>query len=155
MELKAELTSKNKRTHIHHDTGLSWLLIMLVLVSLALAINIFGNTTDVSTEGTISTSPTQTLGRQSRMYVVSYKGSVFSPTNLRIHAGDTVRFYNDSFFPIHIVSDVNYTQEDFAGFDSVGDIPPGSSFSFTFTVKGTFGYNNGKNVNEAGTIIVR
>jgi len=117
--------------------------------------NIFGNTTDVSTEGTISTSPTQTLGRQSRMYVVSYKGSVFSPTNLRIHAGDTVRFYNDSFFPIHIVSDVNYTQEDFAGFDSVGDIPPGSSFSFTFTVKGTFGYNNGKNVNEAGTIIVR
>ena len=87
--------------------------------------------------------------REPRMYSVSYKNGVFSPTNLRIHAGDTVRFKNEGLFGIRILSG------SYIGFDSIGDIPQGSYFSFTFAAKGIFDYSNNKNPDEKGTIIVR
>ena len=37
------------------------------------------------------------------------------------------------------------------GLDSVGDIPQGSFFSFTFAARGTFSYRNSHNSNQTGT----
>lgn len=93
--------------------------------------------------------------REPRFYTVSYKSGVFSPTNLRIHAGDTVKFKNDGFFSIRIVSDPQPVGSNIPGFDSVGDIPQGSYFSYTFAQVGIFGYHNNKDSEEQGSIIVR
>lgn len=130
--------------------GLIWLLIVVLLVLLGLAVSILGDSEGLGGPiPTISDEPTPVETRQPRIYTVSYKNGVFSPTNLRIHAGDTVRFKNEGLFSIRILSD------SYLGFDSVGEIPQGSFFSFTFAAKGIFDYHNNGNAEEKGTIIVR
>jgi plastocyanin len=133
------------------ETGMFWLLIILMLILLAFAVTIFGPRQEGAEIVTGSTSPSPTESRQPRIYTVSYRNGVFSPTNLRIHAGDTVRFRNDGNAPVRVVGDNN----EVPGFDSVGDIQSGSAFGFTFATKGIFGYHNERNVNETGTIMVR
>ena len=130
--------------------GLIWFLIVVLLVLLGLAVSILGKSQDLG--GAVPTpneEPTPTDIRQPRIYTVSYKNGVFSPTNLRIHAGDTVRFKNEGLFSIRVLSD------SYLGFDSVGEVPQGSFFSFTFAAKGIFDYHNNSNAEEKGTIIVR
>ena len=134
--------------------GLIWLLIVVLLVLTGLAVSILGDSQGLGGPPpaggpAISEEPTPTETRQPRIYTVSYKNGVFSPTNLRIHAGDTVRFKNESLFSIRILSG------SYLGFDSVGEIPQGSFFSFTFAAKGIFDYYNNSNAEEKGTIIVR
>ena len=158
-EVKAELTvvKKNNRNLVKpiEGPGLVWLLIVAMLVMAAVSVGIFGNNTNDGS-AVISKTPLPADDQaQHRIYTVSYRGGVFSPTNLRIKSGDSVRFKNDGLFPIKVVSDSDVNNKDFGGFDSVGDIPPGSYFSVTFAVKGIFGYHNEKNANEVGTIIVR
>lgn len=130
--------------------GLIWLLIVVLLISLGLAVSILGEPQGISNiTPSVTGEPTPTATLQPRVYSVSYKNGVFSPTNLRIHAGDTVRFKNEGLFGIRILS------ESYVGFDSIGDIPQGSYFSLTFAAKGTFDYHNYKNTEEKGTVIVR
>ena len=76
---------------------------------------------------------------------------MFSLKNLRIHAGDTVRFKNEGFFGIRVITDNNQLP----GFDSVGNIPQSSYFSYTFAERGIFGYHNYDKPAEQGSIIVR
>ena len=123
-------------------------MIIIMLMMLAGAV-----TTLSKPEDLISQIPTVTPGedRELRIYTISYKGGVFSPTNLRIHAGDTVRFKNEGFFGIRVITDNNQLP----GFDSVGNIPQSSYFSYTFAEKGIFGYHNDDKPDEQGTIIVR
>ncbi len=130
-----------------------WVLIILLLVLFGVSVSIFGEKSATGNgEGKILPS---TETRMPRIYTVSYKAGVFSPTNLRIHAGDTVRFKNESFYPIHVVSDSAGNQKQLPGFDSIGDIPQNSYFSFTFSTQGIFGYHNERDTEEGGIIIVR
>jgi plastocyanin len=137
------------------QTGFFWLLIILVLIGFAAAAMFFerGNKDLVAAIQSPVSRPTPS--RQARVYTVYYGLGIFSPTNIRIHVGDSVRFQNDSDFPISIVSDRTNGLPDLAGFDSIGDVPPGSAFSFTFSEAGIFGYHNGKDPAEEGTVIVR
>ena len=133
-----------------HAPGLSWLVVILLMVLLAFSVIHFGSLQPIASPlPTVITDNSTTPIAQPRIYTISYDSGVFSPTNLRIHAGDTVRFKNDSIFPTRIVS------EDLVGFDSIGDIPQNSYFSFTFAARGTFSYHNKNNSDQAGTIIVR
>jgi len=153
-EIEVQLTKKDETPRppfrTAHAPGISWLIVIMLMVLLALAVMRFG-----SLQPVVSPTPTPIAGNsttptaQPRIYTISYDAGVFSPTNLRIHAGDTVRFRNDSIFPIRILS------EDLVGFDSIGDIPQGSYFSFTFAARGTFSYLNSRNSGQTGTIIVR
>ena len=152
---KPELVVKreNSLRSLSNSAGLSWLLIVLVLALAAFAVSIFRQPVvpvvpDASGNIGSSVGPTPDI-KQPRVYTVSYRNGVFSPTNLRIHAGDTVRFKNESIFPIRIVGD------DLVGFDSIGDVPQGSFFAFTFAAKGIFSYYNNDNLDETATIIVR
>jgi len=143
---------RTKKLPTIKEPGLFWMLIILTLVLFGLAVSLLGKTHNI---GTDFPTPSETVSadvKSSRIYTVSYKGGVFSPTNLRIHAGDTVRFKNEGIFPIRIVSGPDSS---LAGFDSVGDIPQGSYFSFTFAAKGIFDYHNNRDLKEIGTIIVR
>lgn len=148
---KPELVVKKEEApHTLKNSGLSWLLIVLVLALLAFAVSMFRQPAVSDTSGNIGSSLEPTPeARQPRVYTVSYRNGVFSPTNLRVHAGDTVRFKNEGIFSIRIVGD------DLVGFDSVGDMPQGSFFTFTFAARGIFSYHNYRNPDESGTIIVR
>ncbi|OGN16550.1 MAG: hypothetical protein A3C88_01935 [Candidatus Yanofskybacteria bacterium RIFCSPHIGHO2_02_FULL_50_12] len=150
-ELEPTLASKEDRPSFRaaNEPGISWLLIIFFLMLMAVAILIFGKSQPPLAQVSPTATPFPTSTGQARMYTVSYDAGVFSPTNLRIHAGDTVRFKNESIFPIRIVS------EDLVGFDSVGDVPQGSYFSYTFAGRGTFSYYNSHNADQGGTIIVR
>ena len=151
-EIEAQLASKNDRPPFRtaHAPGISWLIVILLMVMLAFSVIHFGSLQPIVSPlpSTIVDNSTTPIA-QPRIYTISYDSGVFSPTNLRIHAGDTVRFKNDSIFPIRIVSD------DLVGFDSIGDIPQGSYFSLTFAARGTFSYYNKHNSDQTGTIIVR
>ena len=129
-----------------------WIMIITLLLLLAGSVKILGRSEDLVSK---IPTPTPTESREPRFYTVSYKSGVFSPTNLRIRAGDTVRFKNDSFFSIRVVSDPLVGGSKIPLFDSVGDIPQGSYFSYTFAEKGIFGYHNDKDSEEQGSIIVR
>lgn len=148
---KPELVvKKEEASHTLKNSGLSWLLIVLVLALLAFAVSMFRQPAVSDTSGNIGSSLRPIPeARQPRVYTVSYRNGVFSPTNLRVHAGDTVRFKNEDIFSIRIVGD------DLIGFDSVGDMPQGSFFTFTFAARGIFSYHNYRNPDESGTIIVR
>lgn len=151
MSYEFNLIKKEER-YSRHNPGIFWLLIVLLLVSMALAVTFLSERKKTDS---ISLTATPNEIRPTRFYTVSYRGGVFSPTNLRIHAGDTVRFKNDSFFAIRVISDPHPAHNQFPGLDSVGDIPQGSYFSFTVAEKGIFGYHNEKNSEERGMIIVR
>lgn len=135
-----------------HNPAVFWILIIVMLLLSAGAVTMLGNSENLTSK---IPTPTPEETRQPRFYTVSYKGGVFSPTNLRIHAGDTVRFKNDSFFGIRIISDPHPAHNQLPGLNSVGDIPQGSYFSYTFSEKGIFGYHNEKKPEEQGMIIVR
>lgn len=144
------VVKRRNRVPTLNAPGLIWLLIVVLLVLLGLAVSILGKPQRIGgTAPNITEEPAPMETRQPRIYSVSYKNGVFSPTNLRIHAGDTVRFKNEGLFGIRILS------ESYLGFDSIGDIPQGSYFSFTFAAKGIFDYHNDKNSEEKGTIVVR
>lgn len=136
----------------HHNPAVFWALIIVLMLVLAGSVKVLGKPVNLSSK--IST-PLPEESREPRFYTVSYKSGVFSPTNLRIHVGDTVRFKNESFFSIRIVSDPQIVGGKVPVFDSVGNIPQGSYFSYTFAEKGIFGYHNSKDPEEQGTIIVR
>ncbi len=132
-----------------------WPLIVLMLILLAVAVATLGPRT-VSPVASISPTPTESdvIDREPRVYAVSYRFGVFSPTNLRIHAGDTVRWKNDSPLPIRIVAQLQAGQKT-PEFDSIGMVQPDGYFAYTFGVSGVFGYTNASNANESGVIIVR
>ena len=136
----------------HHNPAVFWVLVFVLLLAAGGSVQILGNSEDLSSR---IPTPTPEQTRQPRIYTVSYKGGVFSPTNLRIHAGDTVKFKNEGFFGIRIVSDPHPAHNQLPGLDSVGSIPQGSYFSYTFAEKGIFGYHNEDRSEELGTIIVR
>ena len=126
-----------------------WPLIIIVMVLLAVAVSFFN--TGPSTPVPVATGTNE---RDVRVYTVSYRFGVFSPTNLRIHAGDTVRFRNDGTLPIRVTADVPSAKA-IPEFDSRGDIQPDGYFSYTFANTGIFGYHNYADDNESGVIIVR
>ena len=129
-----------------------WPLIILMLVLLAVAVPLLEQQPPADTA--VSPTPTGTADRDPRVYTVDYRFGVFSPTNLRIHAGDTVRWHNQGLLPIRVVAQLQNGQR-VPLFDSIGPIPPDGYFAYTFATAGIFGYYNPSSSNESGVIIVR
>lgn len=134
--------------------GNLWFFIILFLVLFAGAVSILNNK-NKELNGTFANFDREKTFRHSRVYTVFFTDGVFSPTNLQINRGDTVRFKNDSLFPIRVVSDPHPSHKDLPGFDSISEIPSQGIFSYTFTQRGIFGYHNEKKPEENGTIIVK
>ncbi|HXV27090.1 MAG TPA: hypothetical protein VD862_03670 [Candidatus Paceibacterota bacterium] len=127
-----------------------WVLIILSLVCMVAAIRFLGESGPADAP-VASGTPSE---RAARVYTVTYKFGVFSPTNLRIHAGDTVTFRNEGPRSVRIAGTLN-PRTGRPEFDSNGPVPVGSSFAFTFAEGGVFAYHNSENEQEAGVIIVR
>lgn len=134
--------------------GSGWILILLVLALMSLAVRHFSqgvNQEDSMAQISNRASPS----RSPRDYSIFYNGGVFSPTNLRIHQGDTVKFKNDSPEPIWIISDPHPEHNILLSLNSQGEVAPESDYAYLFSQAGIFRYHNEKNPNETGTIIVR
>ena len=149
----ADFISRRTRTEPKSPVNY-WLLILFALALLAFAVAKLGDGNAPELNANISTGQEETKQSQTRIYTVTFKFGVFSPTNLRIRIGDTVTFRNIDSQNIHITSQLNPRTKR-AEFDSVGPVPSDSSFSYTFTNEGVFAYHNADDEREAGVIIVR
>lgn len=138
----------------YKPNGKIWLLVIFVSLAFGGSLLYFGrkNGIDEFQQATISGT---TVPRQTRVYTVYYNTGVFSPTNIRVHAGDSVKFLNESNDPLHIISDSTDGVSNLVGFDSIGDVQPNGTFVFTFVEAGSFGYHNDLNKSERGMVIVR
>jgi plastocyanin len=128
-----------------------WFLIILILSLFGGAVFIFSKNLPKGQQANLD----EPKNYVSRIYTVFYTNGVFSPTNLQINVGDTVRFMNDSLFPIRVVSEPHPDHNDLPGFDSISDISSQGVFTFTFIKRGIFDYHNEKRIEQKGTIIVK
>lgn len=134
--------------------GRIWLLILLFLVAMAAAIIFFNRGVDTSALNAGLQDSARSSGRTPRSYTVFYSSGVFSPTNIRIHAGDSVSFQNNGQLPIKIASSDD-SGEAAADFQNGEDLIPKGSMTFTFLKPGVRGYRNFYDELERGTIIIR
>ncbi|WP_419931745.1 cupredoxin domain-containing protein [Candidatus Poriferisodalis sp.] len=87
-------------------------------------------------------------------WVVTYtSGGIFVPERLEIVTGDTVTFVNESEWGVWPASNIHPTHEIYPEFDPLREIPPGESWSFKFTRRGTWRYHNHSLASETGVII--
>src|SRR3989344_5943187 len=91
-----------------------WFLTILALILFAGAVFFFNKDLPENQQANLNESKTN-----GRVYTVFYTSGVFSPTNLQINVGDTVRFSNDNLFPIRVISDPHSDHTDLPGFDSI------------------------------------
>lgn len=152
MDIQALLAVRQSEPSRPHQRPHLWPAIILTLVLMGVSVFFLGTQPTGDTAAPLIGSAGTV--RDARIYSISYRFGVFSPTNLRIHVGDTVRWKNESPLPIRVIAQLQPGQK-VPVFDSVGAIQPGSYFSFTFSQAGTFGYANPSDANESGVIIVR
>lgn len=128
-----------------------WPFILLVLILMIAAVAILGTGTPPEDMPPVSSS---TPDHEARVYTISYRFGVFSPTNLRIRQGDTVRWRNESSQGIRVVAYLAPGEKN-PLFDSVGTIEQNAYFSYVFSTAGVFDYYNAYNELQTGTVIVR
>lgn len=150
MDSLAILTANRTSRPEPHGRPHLWALILLALGLLVVAVLKLSPAPTVPPGGEATPTPE----REARIYTVTYRFGVFSPTNLRIRAGDTVRFRNDSNSAVRIVADPLPGRR-LPEFDSIGEVQPGSYFSYTFSSTGTFAYRSQAHADQAGVVIVR
>jgi len=126
--------------------------------------------TEVSFQDTgTNSSGAVTLGDPD-VAAVTLTDSGFSPSTVTVSVGDTVRFVNQSSrgmwvgsneHPTHTDYDGTSTREHCAGgvttngtFDECASAPKGSSWQYTFSKAGTFGYHNHVGASDTGTVVV-
>lgn len=133
-------------------------ILVLVLVLGGLGIYFWNkDTSNQTSTATTSPSPSSepSLSAPAEDNIVTYTGSVFTPSVLTVPLGATVHFENVSSNPVWVASDPHPTHTDYPGFDSLALISQGDSYSFTFTKTGRWGYHNHSNPSETGTIVVQ
>lgn len=102
-------------------------------------------------EGTVD----EMIVNDGEMVLVTYTDSGFSPKSVTIDAGDTIRFMNESSGTFWPAAKPHPFHTSVPGFDAKRAISAGSSYEFTFTKTGTFGYHNHPYSSISGTVIVR
>jgi plastocyanin len=85
---------------------------------------------------------------------VSYTNNGYEPRETRIAVGENVRFVNNSNDDVWTASGPHPAHTNFPAFDEKQESVPGTSYSFTFTEKGTWRYHNHLNPGHTGTIVV-
>lgn len=124
--------------------------ILVILVGGFLA---FGRNTNTEEQASTpvgengATSPTEEV-------VIRYSDSGYEPTSMRVSAGTTVTFINESSRPMWTASDVHPTHQILPEFDTREGIAPGERYSHTFTKVGTWKFHDHIKPQHVGDIIV-
>lgn len=87
--------------------------------------------------------------------VVTYNDEGFTPKNISIVQGQTVRFINKSSGNMWVASDNHPTHRIMPEFDEKKAVGNSESYEFTFTKTGEWTYHNHIKPNTIGTIIVK
>lgn len=87
-------------------------------------------------------------------YVVTLTDNGFSPNEISIKEGDTVRFRSERQRPFWPASDLHPTHTIYPGFDSRFPIHPQKEWSFTFTQQGRWRYHDHLDPQHLGLVIV-
>lgn len=127
-----------------------------------------GAATATSTEAAV-TAPEEEATEE--VMVVTLTDTGFTPATITIAVGDTVRFVNESSRSMWVGADEHPTHTEYDGtstrehcvngaavggtFDQCAATARGSSYEFTFTKAGTFGYHNHAGASSVGAVIVR
>ena len=112
--------------------------------------------TEESTEGTTMNGEESTGGATVAAVVeVDYTASGFTPTEVTIKKGGTVKFVDKSGNPMDVASAPHPVHTDYTGFDQGKSSASGmNEYSFTFDKVGTWGYHNPENPVHRGTVVV-
>lgn len=87
---------------------------------------------------------------------VTYSDDGFVPSIVGpLPVGTTVTFVNDSSSDkLRVASNPHPVHTDLNGFDSLGPIPVGESYSFTFDDPGEWGFHNHFSTSQTGTVVI-
>lgn len=87
-------------------------------------------------------------------HVVAYEGGEFQPSQITVQAGDTVAFANESDRDVWPASDVHPQHTELPGFDAMGSVAPGETYTYTFEEVGEWGYHDHLSETTTGVVIV-
>lgn len=86
--------------------------------------------------------------------VVTYDDGGFTPKEISVSQGQTVRFVNKSSGNMWVASDIHPSHEILPEFDNKKSIGNGENYEFTFTKVGVWKYHNHIKPSSVGTVIV-
>lgn len=78
----------------------------------------------------------------------------FNPATLKVTAGTTVRWINNSNDPVQVASNPYPDRSDLPDLFSAEPLAPGDSYEYTFRKAGTWGYHNVGKPTLGGTVTV-
>lgn len=102
----------------------------------------------------LSGEVSEPLPTASVRYISSFGLKSFSPREVTIKVGQTVRWTNETSGGMWIASDPHPLHTDLPELDKKSSVSPGQSWEFTFTNPGTYGYHNHLSPSKTGTVIV-
>lgn len=120
-------------------------------VTVNVPVNSIINAANSSSTGDFSTS----TNTAAQLKTVTISPTGVSPKTLTVSAGTPVTFVNTDTIAHQIASNPHPNHTDLPGFDNVNSA---TTYTFTFTKKGTFGYHDHDDPNNTasqGTIIVQ
>ncbi len=124
------------------------------------------NVSEEPTEAVTNTPPVADMKKTAVTEIDYTDANGFTPDNISIKIGDTVKFVNKSNSEMWVASADHPTHTKYSGTTRAEHCPDtansafdqcaaGSEFSFTFAKAGTWGYHNHKNPRMQGTILVQ
>lgn len=87
--------------------------------------------------------------------VITYTDTGFAPKEVAVRAGSTVTFVNESSRDMWVASGVYPSNQILPSFNQKGTVAKGGVYEYTFTKVGTWQYQNDKNPNDIGYVIVK
>ncbi|HEY0964264.1 MAG TPA: hypothetical protein VGE31_00520 [Candidatus Paceibacterota bacterium] len=91
----------------------------------------------------------------SDIYTIEITNEGYNPVDLTILQGDTVVFKNSDTVPHWPASNIHPTHQIYSDFDPMKGVPPGESWSFTFTKAGDWRWHDHIYPEQVGTINVQ
>ena len=107
----------------------------------------------VTLEENMTTTP-ETVPTNAKTVDVTYTDIGFSPKNIEVSVGDSVRFVNNSSSVMWVASDSHPTHTDHPEFDNKTAVAKGGEYVFMFDEAGTWGYHNHLKSSDLGVVTV-
>lgn len=113
-----------------------------------------GGTNDGSADVVVETVDTA-IDTTGEVIVVTYSDDGFTPKEVNVAVGQTVRFVNESSGNMWVASDNHPSHEIMPEFDDKKSIVNSENYEFTFTKIGKWSYHNHVKPSAIGTVIVK
>jgi plastocyanin len=103
---------------------------------------------------TIPSQAAPTTQQAAQQPTIAYSSNGFSPKSITVKVGTTVTWINNDTDPLWVASNPHPIHTDLSGFDALKGYAPGTSYTYTFTKVGKWGYHNHMSPSNTGEVIV-